>query len=204
MRTRAGCIALLVAVLPVITQAAPLGLFRNHYPLVVSDWISISYDPNDPNGGGNGVFVASGYSNVVNISEGNSHPANFGTFALTAVIVPSSGEELSGTLLVTELDGYSNPTTLFSSSTIKDFGFCAEDMFEFLFTQEDGTLAPLGATLGIILDGRNAIGEFSEPRFDISFSGDGSATSDSFYIPEPAGVALLTLGGLGLLRRRRS
>ena len=195
------CVLVFVALLTAVGQATTLGLSRGHYPLVVSDWINISYDPNS-GGEGHGLFTASGFTNVVQSSDSNDYPANFGSFELTAVIEPSTGLADSGTLLLTQLDGYGDPTTLFSSSGIIDFGYCAEDHFEFLFTQDSGILAQAGDTLGIILDGRN-IEQFSEPRFDIAFSGDGSATSDTFYLPEPASMSLLIFGGLCLLRRRK-
>jgi len=199
---RIACLLVALLLCTAVVQAGSLDLPRNHYPLVVSDWISISYDPNG-GGGGNGLFTASGFTNVVEMTAEDTHPAHFGSFELTAVIDPNTGQQKGGSLFLTELDDYGDPTTLFSSSSILNFGFSAEDLFEFTFQQESGTLAPLGATVGVILDGRQ-ISEFSEPRFDISFSGDGSATSDTFYLPEPASASLLILGGLGLLRRKQA
>lgn len=194
---RACAVALsviLVGVCPIL--AAPLDLDAPHDPLVYSGYVSVSYTV-EAGSGDNGVLTASGLALSVNWDPTTS-TSIVGSFSLTAEIVPATGERVGGDLVVT--DGVSQ---LFYSGKLDDFGFSAEDNFEFLFEQQGaGMLAPDGEPVGVILWG-NSIGLFSEPRFDEPFSNAGNGEADTFWLPEPATAIFLVVGGLGALRHRR-
>jgi len=205
------CVVVCVCLLFVASSPASatlLGLTPPHYPEAHSISISVAYDA-DGGGGGYGLLTAgdgifNGYTELVNTSSTTTIWLWDGFFQLTAVI-DSNGVGQSGTLSVTgDLDGM-NTVTLFSSTHLLDFGSGADDLFEFLFRQDGDTdLGVLdGDTIGVVLDAREIDFGISTPVFNSDWSGDGQALSDTFYFPEPTTLALLMLGGVSLIRRRR-
>lgn len=114
---------------------------------------------------------------------------------------------------------------LFYSNTLTAWSACTTDLFQFTFTQEGSNGLPNlpqdGTPIGVILDARDIL-EFRlrdaegnlildssgnpipvDPHFDIDFGNGGVGKSETYFFPEPGTLALLTLGALGLVRRRR-
>ena len=193
-----------VAVVVVIATSAQAALLNLNatYPLVTADLLTVSYDANGF--GANGRMDASAWVDNWNPDGSGSLSMDpLGTFTAVFEIVPATGVGVSGTLLVT---GDVNPDdgvleTLISSSTLIAFGFGVEDKFEAVFLQESGSLAPAGATIGVIIDARN-ITQFNSPTLPF-FTDDFQSTgtkADMFVtgqIPEPGTLLLLGTGVLG-------
>jgi hypothetical protein len=97
---------------------------------------------------------------------------------------------------------------LFSSNSVVAFGFGPTNSFEFLFAQQAGSLAPVGANIGTILVDPTLVFPGGTPTFASSFSGriftggPGIANADTF-VPAPSVLALAGFGGLLAARRRR-
>jgi len=191
-----------LCLLAVSAQGTPLNLSKQHYPLVYSGGIYVSYDPAGAGGGQYGLLTASGWPLELNSDETTTVNLWDGVFELEAVIDPSTGEGLSGTLTVTgDPDGYLED--LFYSTNLLGFGSSADDKFEFLFQQQGDMLAGDGDVVGVILWAWS-IDEFLEPVFNIPFENNYNGEADTFYLPEPSSCALFAVIGLGLIRRRRS
>ena len=99
---------------------------------------------------------------------------------------------------------------MFESVTITDFGFGGDDLLQFLFVQNGtGMLAPDNGPIGVIISAVSIPdGDFSEanqPDFQTDFSNAGNGYSNSFYLPEPTSMLLLTvsLGSICIRRRRK-
>jgi len=133
----------------------------------------------------------------------------YGDFTLIVDIDPATGAGLSGSLELTE--DYLTGVQVFYSQTLTGFGFGTEatdDILEFTFTQEGDMLAPDGEPVGVILSvvGASAPWDWMSP-FDNLIGGQpgtGDAYSDTFYLPEPSMAAMLGLGSVLLLSRRRA
>jgi hypothetical protein len=139
---------------------------------------------------------------------------------LIEATVDESGNATSGTLtLIGNVQGY-GPTLL--TADLIAFGWAFFDtlnpdsdaaMFDWHFQVTGGSLAGLyggtGATVGTILSLVSVAGSVSQTLFTTDFNnngglpGWGSAVADTAPLPEPATLALLTLGSLALCRRRR-
>lgn len=97
------------------------------------------------------------------------------------------------------------PTTLVSGD-LTDFGFLFDatspgfGMFEFLFDVTGSDPLGFGAKGGIILTSFDLTGV----DFSSNFSGtSGLTSSDTFSVPEPSSMLLLTIGTFGLAARRK-
>jgi hypothetical protein len=189
-------------------QATLIGV-QIRYPIVKSNWIPVSYDADGR--GANGLLKAEiGYPNDAQLSPTQYIPylGDNSSFALEAEVT-HAGQGVNGTLMITgDLTGGLNAVPLFSSTSLIGFGFGGDDLFEFIFTQKAGVptaLLPAGRQIGIILDARqiNAGGAWN---FNADFSGPaGGAYADAgAAVAEPSTCALVVLGALGLIRRRRS
>ena len=180
-------------------SAERLNLSHPHYPLVASDFIDVTYEPTG-GGGGGGILTAIGYSAELNMDEGSSETL-YGDFILTVDINPATGEATGGTLEVTE--DYVTGVQLFYSEQLTAFGWgtlAGDDIFECVFAQQGNMLAPDGEPVGVIMA---TVGAAAPWDFSNSFdNGSGNGYSKTFYLPEPSVGALLTVFGLGLLRRR--
>ncbi len=202
-----------------VAQAGALNL-SPEYPLVFTDFVDVGYDANGV--GAYGVLTASAWFGPVlaAVDENTTIGLTSGVFELSVVIDPATGDEVSGSLLVTGNLSGGAAETLFESTSILDFGFSADDLFEITFTQQGETgLVASDSLLGVILDARNlqydAGGSVYLPAFDQGdFYGDGFGLADTFYIsgpaepgfyiiPEPSMTALLVIASVGLLRKRK-
>ncbi len=123
-----------------------------------------------------------------------------GSFLLTAQIDKAAKSAVSGSLAVwsdTDLDTVLD-TLRASSSDLVGFGYASEGLFDFWFTNGTGDLATAVGKVGVIVDGY--IAGLGEPDFLSDFSNNGNGKAD---IPEPATLALLGLGAVGVAVRRR-
>jgi hypothetical protein len=199
-----------------VAQAGPaLNLNVEHYPVVFAPGVYITYDPaGAPDG--KGLLTAVGYPDVFDI-DGNNPTASIAldpqdwddNFILTAVIEPTTGEALSGTLLVQGITldpagGYVSPLTspdMFYSTILTGFSVRPSQLFEFTFQQEGAMIPPDGEPIGVILSGVSIPGE---PDFTVAWENNANGFSNTFYMPEPASmITLLVVAGAGLARRRR-
>jgi len=205
MREVAGAVLVVASFIFISAGAAQgdlLNLSRDHYPRVYTGSILVTYDADGA--GDKGLLIAEGWPMQVDSSDIDTVDLWDGIFYLECVIDPATGTAESGILEITgDLDGV-NTVTLIESTILTAFGSGAEDLFEFTFTQEGTTpLVPDGHTVGVILDGREVF-EFSVPDFSSDFTNDGWGNAESFFMPEPTTMAIVGLGVIGILRRRRA
>ncbi len=182
-----------------VASADRLNLSHPHYPLVASDFIQVDYDA-DGGAGGMGLLTAVGYAADLQEFEGDSQIID-GDFILTVVINPTTGAGISGELVVSEWWDVSSD--LFYSADLTAFGWGTlegDDVFEATFIQDGNMMASDGDDLGVIL----ALASIDAPwDFSQDFSNSGYGTSQSFYMPEPTTMIVMSIAGIGLLRRRR-
>lgn len=177
---------------------APLNLVGGN-PDVASGFIAVDYNATTK------LFTAVGTTQ--NLSLPVTPSLGLRLFSLSATIDNVGNLSGPGSLIVRG-DFGGTDQVLFQSNTITAFGFGATNKFEFLFTQESGSLAPVGSSVGTILvdTGLNFGGGI--PSFSASFSGriftggPGFANADTF-VPGPSALAVMGLGGLFAGRRRR-
>jgi len=190
-----------LADVPLLTDAAP-----KHYPLIFSaggdETMGLSYDANGA--GSYGVLTGTIYSAAYRAgpTEEESFDLYDGYFSVSVVIDPNSGRGISGTM---DLSGDPSGTLedLFHSTTLTAFGqpvTPGSNLILFQFAQDGAGMLPEdGGTIQIIL---------TDPSFNGSFASDfthsaGTVYSDTYYLPEPISAALIALGGLPILRRRK-
>ncbi len=193
----AGCVVLVCAWFTPFAQAELLELTPDHYPLVFSDGIQVTYVA----GGspeGMGLLTASGW--VEELYEENDDVVTYlyGDFYLEMVIDPSTEEILGGELSVNDYEN--GPVVdLFYSQTPTAFSYSESGLMHILFTQEgEGMLAPNDEPIGIILTCNTTISSLEG-----NFSNSGDGVSSTFYLPEPSILLLLAVGAGIPLRRRR-
>lgn len=131
-----------------------------------------------------------------------------GDFHVEVLVDQLTGVAVSGSLSVTG-DPYPpfDVVSLFNSNTLTGFGFGGSDLFDFTFTQQgDTVLAPDGSTVGIIVSAvsmpDNLFGVV-HPDGTV-FENNSNGFTDVFFYPEPTSIAMLSLAGLTLLRKRRT
>lgn len=181
-------------------SAVSLGLFKTD-PDVASGFIGVDYDAVSH------VFSAVGFTQNLELPPASSLGNRL--FSLTALI-DNNGNLLSGGAALTVRGDFGgSDQLLFSSTSIIDFGFSAFNKFEFRFTQQAGSLASVGATIGTILVDTGLSFPGGTPDFHASFSGrifpggPGAANADTFApAPSPA-LSGCVLAGLVARRRRR-
>ena len=131
----------------------------------------------------------------------------YGYFELS-VEITTAGVAVNGaetSLSVTDEDLDYNLIPLFTSTNLTGFGSGAEDLFEFTFTHEGAGLPDPGDQIGVILSGWS-IDEFNDPNdpvFNIDFDNNYNGVSNTFYMPEPTSIALLSVAGIGAVLRKR-
>jgi hypothetical protein len=189
------CAVLLVLTLSSTTEAGPLEVKIDTYPVILAGFIASSYNAATQD------FLATGWALSLNQGSG-AVPYSNTRFELTAKI-NNSGIATSGTLNV-------GAGTLLSSVSLVNFGFYAVPggTMEFLFGAPTGNLVP-----GVF------VGTPDKP-IDVMLTGVGSAFTGSWAtswtstanasaairqdpVPEPS-VLLLTLIGAGALGARRA
>jgi len=221
MLWRKSAVRFAVVVLPLMVwgqsvQGALLNLTKG-IPDIYSNCTDISYDAStdafsvwgipekiDDDGNGPAIDITSGVIET--------------EFILDATIDESGILDLTATRTI-EIKGYVsslgyNSGTLLTG-TLTGFGFyydpneTTSGMFEFTFDVTGGDAAgDYGPYGGVILfmgpNNRNYDGDFNNSfdNFD-SVSGYGDGSSDTFLIPEPTTMCLLTLGLITIRRRRR-
>lgn len=187
-----------------------------HYPRVFSTFLPVTYG------------VATGDLTIGDYTIMDVYTSQTGTvelqsedcrFYLTAHYNATAGAFDGGTLLIEgdyDDDGQAGGSarTLFESTSLTDYWYGETDLFKFLFsgTVVSPLLAQTGAVdIGVIIEARNlSTGTaynsskiISAPAFDVDFTGDGNAYSNTFSLPEPGTLALVALGAISLIRRRR-
>jgi len=172
---------------------------------VFSTSLNVNYTYNP--GPQTGVLTSTGQmyltTATVQLDEADTGSTGFGTFELQ-VELESDGQILEGGdhELHVAWDPYmTGNIDLFYSTTLIAFGFSADDKFECIFEQEGNMLAPDKEQVGVILWGVSIGG--GEPVFNAPFSNGGNGYSDTFYLPEPSGLVVLSIVGLGALYRRK-
>ncbi len=75
-----------------------------------------------------------------------------------------------------------------------------DDLFEATFVQEGNMLTDDGGNIGMILfsAGAGAPWDFTQ-----DFNEGWSGFSKTFYMPEPSTMVVMSIAGIGLLRKRR-
>jgi hypothetical protein len=185
------------------------GLSFDHYPRVYSADIQVDYDA-DGGTGGTGLLTASGWTwDCYEENSGDSY-ALYGDFYLEVEIDKSDSENILAASGYLTVDDPGGPVEdLFYSTAITDFGFGGNDLLQFLFVQEgSGMMAPDGEPIGIIISGvsidDDLFSEANPPTFLVDFYNNYNGSSNTFYLPEPTTMLLLTIGlGSMCIRRRR-
>lgn len=143
----------LAGILASTAEASLLGLTLEDSPEVSSGFINVSYSASTDE------FLASGFSLSL-VTQGlwtPIFPDPIGNFNISATI-DELGTASSGSLSIAGSLLGAGPKLL--TGTLRDFGFLGDggDLFEFLFTIDDGTLAVPGlfgvpgSLIGVILD----------------------------------------------------
>jgi len=177
------------------------GLSFEHFPRVRATSVMVNYDP-DGGTNGRGLLTFSGFTTEYYHDELN--PTSFddidGDFYLRVEIDKTSLQAVSGSLTPLAVDdfyGYANPPNydappleaLFESDTSEepiDFGYGGSGLFQFLFKQTgSGMLAPVGSTIGVIVDATGLSSGTFGGDFQSDFSNGGIGFSNIFYLPEP-------------------
>lgn len=185
----------------VASAQSPLNLTPS-FPDVFSGAIAVDYNATS------GLFTASGFTQSMALVPNGSIPMGQRQFFISAILSNLGTINGAGSMIVRG-DYGGTDQVLFSSNNILAFGFSATSKFEFLFSQDAGSLAPVGTPIGTILTDTNISFPGGIPDFHQSFSGrifpggPGAGTADTFA-PAPSAAALLGLAGLTASRRRRS
>ena len=171
-------------------EAAPLGLTPGSPDITAT--VDISYT--------DGVLTATLSSGVGNYYPGGFNITNL-SYSLSAN-VSSAGVFSGGTVSISgAVASLGVVQSTLMTGNLTDFGLDAEmGVFEFLFdTTSSQPALDLGPTGGIILSSFLSDVDFLAP-FTSRATAD--TYTDPVVAPEPAVLALLTLGSLGALRRR--
>lgn len=192
-------------------RATLLDLKLLNYPDIMAGYISLSYTAEDDQFSATGIPLV--YFNGVDMEF-----ITGGSYEISADIDEMGDIAGSGTLTIT--GGISpDPWSLLLEGNLTEFGFQfndpGQDLFEFLWEVEGGSLAAdfggIGSTIGTIM-GISVTGDSS---FQSDFSGSFGTSDTAPYlsggssgggaIPEPATLLLLASGLLGLccLRKKR-
>lgn len=231
MKASGLCAAALLMIL-LTTGAAQADLIGVQLtpPILVTFDVDVNYDA-DGGGAGLGLFTAHGmfdpwgmWTSLQDYSlDGVTSSGSYlGCFLLTAVIDTTTLEPVSGSLSVSSdqgWDGYLDADMDWSggaldswemgeraySTDLAMFGFGGAGLFDFRFRNATGDMSNSGGVSVIVAGMFDGTGPFSLPvgwdTFQFDFQNSGAGKAD---IPEPVTMSLLALGGLGLLRRRRT
>lgn len=180
--------------------AAPLNLVSVN-PDVASGFVAVEYNATTQ------VFTAQGVTQNLFLPDNSTVGlGSTRSFLLTAIIDNSGNIAGAGSLTVRG-DYNVADELLFSSNAIVAFGFGSPSTFEFVFTQQAGSLAPVGTQIGTILRDANLVFPGGVPSFQSSFAdviipGFGGGNADTF-VPAPSAAGLALVGGALAARRRR-
>ena len=210
MRHRAIAFAacLLAGIVTSPVKSAPLGLTLQDSPQASSGFINVSYSASTDE------FLASGFALSL-FDQGfwiPIIPDAIDSFTISATI-DEFGTAGAGGLSITGSILGLGPTLL--TGTLTDFGFLdgGGDLFEFLFTVDDGVLGipglfgGPGSVFGVVLDanGSNFTGDFGTDFSNTFRRGNkGPGVALTAPIPEPTTLALLLTGALVWRNRRRA
>lgn len=184
-------------------HAAALNLVPGR-PDVFSNEVLVSYNSST------GLLTATGFTQNMVLTPGGSQinligggAVNMFNLSVTINNDGTIGNGGAGSMSV-KGDYLSNDVTLLSAITLSQFGF-SNGVLEFVFsaTGAGGTVNPGPQSVGVILSDASTGAAFS--NFNVSFSNastGGLGTVDTFVIPTPAS-AMLGLGGVLLMARRR-
>lgn len=207
---KVGILGLAVLAMGSAASAAPLGLAKT-YPDIYSNYVGIYYSANTDQ-----LNAVGGLERLYTASNTYTTPTD-GYFNLSANI-DSSGNASSGSIqfFARQAGPASSYVTLLSGTLAPGkFGFSSTggNTFEFIFNVTGGTAAAqFGPKIGMLL-----IANFESTSNGADFSGSFTTdfgnsvasnqysigTADTFAVPEPAAIAILSLAGLGFLARKR-
>jgi len=190
-----------------VASAAPLNLDNSDFVADIdSFFVAVSYDA------GADQFTGSGSaaSLTLKVAPVGVYSITGGTFAISAPVDGTGALLGGGTVTI----GGTIPALSANSGTLvvgdlTAFGFLdppnGGEIFEFTFSPTSGDLVtqgyfPSDSTCGVILD---AVDSGFAGSFAGRFSNSGFGNADTYYVPEPATVGLLLVGGVAAVCRRR-